>query len=154
MLDKARDNGFRFDTVQMPLNLMDAHFRSFQKQVLPVLVSEKMGVLGMKSMGSGVLLKSGAVTPQECLIYALSLPTSVVITGIDSMKVLEQNLEVARNFRPLTIQEMEVLLAKTELPAQDGKYELFKTTSHFDSTAQHPEWLGPDPERVEMLTMD
>src|SRR5205814_7572096 len=98
MLEAAREQGFRFDAVQMPLNVMDAHFRSFEKLVLPVLVSEGIGVLGMKSMGSGVLLKSNIVTPRECLQYALSLPTSVVITGIDSMAVLDQAIEIAASF--------------------------------------------------------
>ena len=151
MLSKAKECGFRFDTVQMPLNLMDAHFRSFQTHVLPVLVKENMGVLGMKSMGSGVLLKSRVVSPIECLHYALSLPTSVVITGIDSMKILEQALYAAHTFRPLTRQQVASLLAKTSKPASSGEYELFKTTSHFDSTAQHPEWLGGDSSRVKAL---
>ena len=105
MLSKARERGFRFDAVQMPLNVMDAHFRSFQTHVLPVLVKENIGVLGMKSMGSGVILKSKVVTPIECLHYALSLPTAVVITGIDSMTILEQALEAVRMFEPLTRQE-------------------------------------------------
>ena len=151
MLSMAKEHGFRFDTVQMPLNLMDAHFRSFQTHVLPVLVKENMGVLGMKSMGSSVLLKSRVVSPIECLHYALSLPTSVVITGIDSMKILEQALHAAHTFRPFTRQQVASLLAKTSKPASHGEYELFKTTSHFDSTAQHPEWLGGDSSRVKAL---
>jgi aryl-alcohol dehydrogenase-like predicted oxidoreductase len=151
MLSKAKEHGVRFDTVQMPLNLMDAHFRSFQAHVLPVLVKENIGVLGMKSMGAGVLLKSKAVTPIECLHYALSLPTSVVITGIDSMKILEQAIKAAHTFKPLTRPQIAGLLAKTSKPARDGEYELFKTTSHFDSTAQHPEWLGGESSRVKAL---
>lgn len=151
MLGKAKEHKFRFDTVQMPLNVMDAHFRSFQAHVLPVLVQEKIGVLGMKSMGSGVLLKSRIVTPIECLQYALSLPTSVVITGIDSAEILEQAFEAARTFKPLTQQQIASLLAKTSKAASQGEYELFKTTSHFDSTAQNPEWLGGDPPRVKAL---
>jgi predicted aldo/keto reductase-like oxidoreductase len=151
MLQKAKECGFRFDTVQMPLNLMDFHFRSFQANVLPVLVKEKIGVLGMKSMGSGVLLKSKVVTPLECLHYALSLPTSVVITGIDSMKILEQAFEAVRTFQPLTSAQMRTLRAKTAKAAMAGEYELFKTTSHFDSTAKNPAWLGGDPSRVKAL---
>jgi len=151
MLSKAKEHGFRFDTVQMPLNLMDAHFRSFQAHVLPVLVKENIGVLGMKSMGAGVLLKSKVVSPIECLHYALSLPTSVVITGIDSMKILEQALSAAHSFKPLTRPQIANLLAKTSKPASNGEYELFKTTSHFDSTAQHPEWLGGESSRVKAL---
>jgi len=154
MLTKAKQRGFRFDTVQMPLNVMDAHFRSFQTHVLPVLLKDKIGVLGMKSMGGGVFLKRKVVTPLECLHYALSLPTSVVITGIDSMRILEQAFEAMRTFSPLTRQQVASLLAKTSKAATDGQYELFKTTSHFDSTAQNPEWLGGEPSRVKSLASD
>lgn len=151
MLDKAKEHEFHFDTVQMPLNVMDWHFRSFEKNVLPRLVAEGIGVLGMKSMGSGPILKSGAVTPVECLQYALSLPTSVVITGIDSAKILDQAFEVAGNFQQLTEAQMNALRNKASAAARDGQYELFKTSSHFDSTAEHPEWLGDESERVKEL---
>lgn len=154
MLEKAKANNFHFDTVQMPLNLMDAHFRSFGKQVLPVLVAEGIGVLGMKSMGDGMLLKSNTVAPADYLRYALSLPTSVVITGIDSMEILDQALDVARNFRPLTDAETNALLAKTAMAAANGEFELFKTSSNFDSTASHPQWLGEDPERMKALVRE
>jgi predicted aldo/keto reductase-like oxidoreductase len=154
MLEKARRAGFHFDTVQMPLNLMDVHFRSFQTHVLPVLIKEHIGVLGMKSMGSGVLLKSGVVKPIDCLHYALSLPTSVVITGIDSQKILDQAFEAARTFHPLTREQMDALESQTLGAASEGKYELFKTTSHFDSTIKHPAWLGGDPPWVRALTGD
>src|SRR2546429_1851779 len=90
MLEVAKENGFSFDTVQMPLNVMDAHYRSFEQLLLPELVKQKIGVLGMKSMANGIILKSRTVTPVECLHYALNLPTSVVITGIDSMEILDQ----------------------------------------------------------------
>lgn len=152
MLARARAADFRFDTVQLPLNVMDAHFRSFEKQLLPLLATEGTGVLGMKSMGSGVLLKSKVVSAVECLTYSLSLPVSVVITGIDSMEILEQALQVAREFQPLSREQVASLLEKTAAAAAHGEYELFKTTSHFDSTAQHPEWLGGDPQRVKTLT--
>src|SRR6266704_3369814 len=89
-LEVAKEHGFAFDTVQMPLNVMDAHYRSFEKLVLPELVKQKIGVLGMKSMANGIILKSRTVTPIECLHYALNLPTSVVITGCDSMEILDQ----------------------------------------------------------------
>ncbi|MDP9113805.1 MAG: aldo/keto reductase [Acidobacteriota bacterium] len=151
MLATAKRHGFRFDTVQMPLNLMDTHFRSFEKQVLPELVAARIGVLSMKSMGNGVILKSGAVTAVECLHYALNLPTSVVITGIDSMKILKQALKAAETFQPLTKPEEARLRAKTAQLAVDGAYELFKTTSVFDSTAAHPEWLGEEPARTVRL---
>jgi aryl-alcohol dehydrogenase-like predicted oxidoreductase len=151
MLDVAREHGFRFDTVQMPLNLMDAHYRSFERLVLPELINDGIGVLGMKSMGNGLLLKSGTVTPMECLHYALSLPTSVVITGIDSLEVLEQAVLAARTFRPLGEDELRALRAKTAEAAARGVWELFKTTSLFDSTATHPDWLGEEPPRLRSL---
>jgi len=141
MLEMARKAGFRFDTVQMPLNVMDAHFKSFEQNVLPVLVKSGIGVLGMKSMGSGDILKSGVVNPDECLRYALSLPTSVVITGIDSKQVLAQDLKLAREFKPLTPEERQALLARTAPEAKDGKHELFKTAQKYDGTAKNPKWL-------------
>lgn len=142
MLQVAEANGFRFDTVQMPLNVMDYHFRSFAHQVLPVLVREQIGVLGMKSMGSKVILGSGVVQPIECLHYAMTLPTSVVITGIDSMPILDQAVEAVRTFKPLTLEQLGSLAERTKNAAETGKFELFKTTNHFDATAQHPQWLG------------
>jgi len=147
MLEKARQEGFRFDTVQLPLNPMDAHFRSFKSHVLPALLSDNIGVLGMKSLGSGVLLKSAAVTATECLHYALTLPTSVVITGIDSMEILNQALAGARTFTPLTADQMNSILEKTAELARTGEYELFKTSTHFDSTIENPEWLGEESPR-------
>ena len=148
MLEIAKENGFSFDTVQMPLNVMDAHYRSFEKLVLPELVKQKIGVLGMKSMANGIILKSRTVTPIECLHYALSLPTSVVITGCDSMEILDQALDAVRSFRPLTAPKRRALLAKTKRAAADGEFELFKTSSIFDSTATHPDWLGEEPRRI------
>ena len=145
MLEVAAAHDFVFDTVQMPLNLLDAHFRSFEQLVLPVLVQRGIGVLGMKSMGDGNLLRSGVVTPIECLRYALSLPTSVVITGMESLELLDQALEAMRTFRPLTRDEREALLARTEAVAATGDFEPFKTTALFDGTAEHPEWLGAEP---------
>ncbi len=145
MLEVAAQHGFRFDTVQMPLNVMDAHFRSFAHQVVPVLVKEKIGVLGMKSMGDGLLLKSKTVTAVECLHYAMTLPTSTVITGIDSLKILKQDLDAVKTFEPLTEKQLAALLAKTAKAASEGRFERFKTTNGFDGTAQHPQWLGePD----------
>lgn len=151
MLDTAARHGFHFDTVQMPLNVMDAHFRSFGKLVLPRLVEQKIGVLGMKSMGDTIILKSGAVTATECLHYALNLPTSVVITGIDSPQILQQALDAVKTFKPMNQEQVNALLARTAKYAADGKYELFKTSSHFDSTAYHPEWLGGQSPQVEQL---
>jgi uncharacterized protein len=147
----AAVHGFHFDAVQMPLNVMDAHFRSFAHLVLPELVKEEIGVLGMKSMGDGVILKSKTVSPIECLHYALSLPTSVVITGIDKPEILEQAFEAAKTFQPMSREQIAQLLAKTKEVAAAGKYELFKTSSHFDSTAKHPDWLGGDAPDVQRL---
>ena len=142
MLETAARHHFRFDTVQMPLNVMDAHFESFEKKVLPALVRDGIGVLGMKSMGDRIILGSGTVTPIECLHYAMNLPTSVVITGCDSMQVLEQALTAARTFRPMTAEQKEALLARTARAAASGEYELYKTTHKHDGTYQNPEWLG------------
>ncbi|BAY17971.1 twin-arginine translocation pathway signal [Anabaenopsis circularis NIES-21] len=142
MLDVAAQNNFRFDTVQMPLNVMDAHFRSFESQVLPRLVKDGIGVLGMKSMGDQNILKSNTVKPIECLHYAMNLPTSTVITGIESMKILDQAFEAARTFQPMNQAQVQELLNRTRQAAAKGQYELFKTTSQFDSTALNPEWLG------------
>jgi aryl-alcohol dehydrogenase-like predicted oxidoreductase len=141
MLAAAEKHGFAFDTVQMPLNPMDPHYESFEERVLPELVHKKIGVLGMKSMGSGILLQSKVVTPVECLRYALSLPTSVVITGIDDEKILDQALEVGTTFQPMTADEKRDLLARTAPVAKEGSFEKFKTSDFFDSTAKHPEWL-------------
>lgn len=142
MLDTAAAHNFKFDTVQMPLNVMDAHFRSFEKQVLPRLVQEGIGVLGMKSMGDPFILASNTVTAIECLHYSLNLPTSVVITGIETMERLDQAFEVARTFKPMTKMQVDALLARTAAAAKTGKYELFKTDMRFDGTAQNPQWLG------------
>jgi aryl-alcohol dehydrogenase-like predicted oxidoreductase len=145
MLEVAAEHEFRFDTAQMPLNVMDAHFRSFAHLVVPMLVKEGIGVLGMKSMADGGILKSKTVTPVECLHYAMTLPTSTVITGIDSMKILRQALEAVKNFKPLTEKELADLLARTAKAAAQGRFERFKTTNGFDGTAKNPAWLGePD----------
>jgi len=142
MLDVAARHGFRFDAVQMPLNPMDAHFRSFQHDVVPRLAADGVAVLGMKSMGDGVLLRSGTVTPVECLRWAMSLPAATVITGIDRQELLDQACRVAREFTPLTVAEREAILAKTATAAADGRYELFKTSQRFDATAKNPDYLG------------
>jgi aryl-alcohol dehydrogenase-like predicted oxidoreductase len=142
MLEHAKSRDFHFDTVQMPLNVMDAHFRSFQKEVLPILVKENIGVLGMKSLGSGMILRSKTVKPIECLHYALNLPTSVVITGMENMDNVDQALEAVRTFKPMSAEAVSALLARTAEAAAQGRYELFKTNAQFDGTAHHPEWLG------------
>ena len=151
MLEVAREHGFAFDTAQMPLNVMDAHYRSFERLVVPELVKQGIGVLGMKSLANGVILRSGTVSAIECLHYALHLPTSVVITGMESMENLEQALEAARTFEPMTQAQVDALLAKTAGAATRGEFEPFKTTSIFDATATHPEWLGEEPDRVKQV---
>jgi predicted aldo/keto reductase-like oxidoreductase len=146
-LEVALEHGVTFDAVQMPLNVMDAHFRSFERQVLPHLVRQRVGVLGMKCMANGRILQSKTVSATECLHYALNLPTSVVITGCDSMETLDQACEAARTFRPMGAADVASLLARTREAAMTGEYELFKTTSIFDGTAQNPSWLGEEPKR-------
>jgi len=142
MLDVAAQHNFRFDACQMPLNVLDYHFRSFTHDVVPRLVKEGTAVLGMKPMAFGNILKAGVATPIECLHYALNLPTSVVINGCDSMERLDQALEAVRTFKPLGSAQLSAILAKTKQVALTGAYEPFKTTAVFDGTAQHPEWLG------------
>lgn len=149
MLEVARENDFRFDTIQMPLNVMDAHYRSFEKMVLPELVRANIGVLGMKPLANGNILKSKTVSPIECLHYVMNLPTDVVITGCESMEDLKQALTAARTFKPLSDDEVNDLLGKTARAASRGTYELFKTTSIYDGTASHPEWLGEEPKEVQ-----
>jgi aryl-alcohol dehydrogenase-like predicted oxidoreductase len=151
MLDVAQENGFHFDTAQMPLNVMDAHFRSFGKLVVPRLVEEGVGILGMKSMANGIILKSKTVTPIECLHYALSLPTSVVITGIDSMKILNQAFTALRTFPKFTDADRAAILDRTRKAAAKGKWEPFKTSSIFDGTATNVKWLGEEPPRLQNL---
>jgi len=151
MLEVAAKHGFHFDTVQMPLNVMDAHFRSFGQLVVPEAVKQGIGILGMKSMGDSVILKSQIVTPMECLHYALNLPTSVVITGIDKQQVLDQAFEAAKTFHLMDEQQVASLIAKTQQVAMTGRYELFKTSAHFDSTAKHPDWLGGENPDVQKL---
>lgn len=151
MLEVASENGFTFDAVQMPLNVMDAHYRSFEKIVLPRLVEEDIGVLAMKTMANGLILESNTVSAIECLQYAMNLPTSVVITGCESMEDLEQALTAARTFQPMTEEQVKDLLSRTAQAASRGEYELFKTTSVYDGTASHPEWLGEEPPEVQRV---
>ena len=142
MLATAAQHHFSFDTVQLPLNVMDAHFDSFEKKVVPVLVKNGIGILGMKPMGDHFILDTKTATPAECLHYAMNLPTSVVITGCDSPRILDQAIQAARSFKPMAESEVSALLAKTAEAAQAGKYELYKTSHHFDGTVANPQWLG------------
>jgi uncharacterized protein len=151
MMDVAQQHGFHFDTVQMPLNIMDAHFRSFSQLVVPQAVKQQIGVLGMKSFGSGVILKSGVVEPIDCLHYSLNLPLSVLITGINTQQLLDQAFAAVKSFKPMDEATVSALISKTQEVALNGKYELFKTTAHFDTTARHPDWLGSDSPAVQHL---
>jgi predicted aldo/keto reductase-like oxidoreductase len=141
-LELADKHKFRFDAVQMPLNVMDAHFRSFEKKVLPVLVKDDIGVLGMKALGFGTIPRSGTANATECLQYAMNLPVSTVITGMDSMRTLDQGIEAARTFKPMTQEQVSALLARTAEMAASGNCEQFKTTSQFDATTKNPDWTG------------
>ena len=142
MLATASKRSFTFDAVQMPLNVMDAHFHSFEKKVLPFLLKHDIGVLGMKPMGDHIILESKTATPVECLHYAMNLPTSVVITGCDSQTILQQALQAARSFQPLNATEVAALLTKTAKAAEAGQFELYKTSHDFDGTYANPQWLG------------
>jgi aryl-alcohol dehydrogenase-like predicted oxidoreductase len=133
--------GFDWDAVQLPLNCVDRHHRSFEARVLPALVERGIGVLGMKPLAAGEAVRAGVATAEECLRYALSLPTSVVITGCDSLPILEQALRVWRAFTPLTPAEMAALRERAADRARDGVLEGYKTTGRFDGTTANPHWL-------------
>ena len=152
MLSMAAEHDFLFDSVQMPLNVMDAHFRSFAHGVLPYLVQNGIAVLGMKTFGDSVLLKSEApIQPLEYLHYALNLPTSVVITGMENQRDLDQAFEATRTFQPMGKDKVAELLGRSRPYAMQGKYELFKTSSTFDGTAKNAKWLGGDVASVQKL---
>lgn len=154
MLEVAAKHGFRFDAVLMPSNLMDAHFRSFARMVMPKLVDQKIAIQTMKPFcgGDGIILKSGAIqNPIDCLHYALNLPTDVVITGIDKPEILDQAFQAAKTFKRLDEEQFASLIAKTSGIAPTGEYELFKVSAHFDGTARHPDWLGGDDPAVQKL---
>ena len=142
MLEIAKQHDFHFDTLQMPVNVMDAHFRSFGKNVIPVANEQGVAVLAMKTLAGRAILQSHTATAVECLRYALSQPVSVVITGMDSMPILQQGLSVASNFKPMSASETAALLARTKDAAMTGQYEAFKTTARVDGTARNPDWLG------------
>src|SRR5580692_352679 len=146
MIQLAEKNNFKFDTVQMPVNVLDAGFRSFSREGIPVALQKNIAVLAMKSIGDKHILESKTVTPIECLHYSLSTPASVVITGIDSMPILDQAFEAAKTSKDVSKSDIAAILQKTATVAADGKFEPFKTSQVFDSTAAHPEWLGYNPQ--------
>ncbi len=151
MLEVAKENGFKFDTAQMPVNVMDAHFRSFSKLVVPELVKQGIGVLAMKTLANGSIVKSKTVTPIEAIQYALNLPVSVAICGIDSLEILDQAIEAAKTFKPFSEEQLKALLAKTAKAAARGEFEPFKTSSIYDGTAQNQAWLGEEPEYLKAI---
>jgi aryl-alcohol dehydrogenase-like predicted oxidoreductase len=132
---------FAWDTVQMPLNCLDAHFNSFERRVLPALVARGIGVLGMKPLAGSQILQTGAATAEECLRYALSLPTSVVITGCETPEQVDQALRVGDSFTPMTDAERTDLLNRTAPHAHQGRFERYKTTDQHDGTKKNPHWL-------------
>jgi aryl-alcohol dehydrogenase-like predicted oxidoreductase len=142
MIELAQQHGFTFDTVQMPLNVFDAHYASFERNVIPVAQQHDMGILAMKTFGDKNLLESGVVDPIDMLHYGLNLPTSVVITGIDSPQILDQAINAATTFKPLSAEKVAEILARSAPLARDGSYERYKTSHFFDSTVQNPSWLG------------
>jgi uncharacterized protein len=136
--------------VQMPLNCFDATFKSFERDVLPVVNGRGIAALGMKSMGGeGDAVKKKVVTPQEALRYAMSLPVTATISGIDSMPVLKQNLAVARDFVPMTPDEMDELRERVKEHAADGRFELYKTTAKFDGPPGRKQHGFPSQEKLE-----
>ncbi len=140
---------FPFDAVQMPLNALDATFKSFEQQVLPEANKRGIAVLGMKSLGgSGEIVSHGALTAQDGLRYAMSLPVATTISGMDSLGVLEQNLQVARGFKPLTAEAMQSLRESARMFAADGRYELFKTTTKYDGKVGREQHHYPPTEKL------
>jgi aryl-alcohol dehydrogenase-like predicted oxidoreductase len=142
-------HNFPFDTVQMPLNCCDATFRSFETHVLPEATRRGIAVLGMKSLGgSGELVRHGAVTPEEGLRYAMSLPVATTISGVDTMQVLDQNLKVAVNFQPLDEAQMKSLRDQCRFLASDGRLELFKMTTKYDGKVGREQHHFPSTEEL------
>jgi len=134
IMKQMLSQGFPYDAVLMPLNALDAHYLSFEKEILPICQQQGITVLGMKSFADGSIFASGAgISPQEALRYAMSLPVATVVSGMDSLDVLHQNLAVAQDFKPLTDDERASILARTALPAARGEFELFKTARKFDA---------------------
>jgi aryl-alcohol dehydrogenase-like predicted oxidoreductase len=150
-LEVADSYGHKLETAQLPVNVMDAHYRSFSKLVVPELNQRKMGVLAMKTMANGIILRSKTATPLECLHYAMNQPVSVVIAGIDDLKVLDQALEAVRTFQDVKKKDIDSILAKTKDAAKRGEFEPFKTSSIFDGTAENLKWIGKEPKRLQKL---
>lgn len=150
-LEVAESYSVRLDAAQMPVNVMDAHYRSFSKLVVPQLVKRKMGVLAMKTLANGIILKSKTASAIECLHYAMSQPVSVLIAGIDSPKILDQAFEAVRTFQNIKKKDIDAILLKTKEAARRGDFEPFKTSTIFDGTAKNPEWIGEERKRLQNL---
>ena len=142
MIRLADQYGVTFDTVQMPLNVMDAHYDSFQHNVLPVALEKNMGVIAMKCFGDNFILQSKTVTPVEALHYTMNLPISTLVVGCEWIGYLQQALDAVRTFRPLTETQVAAILAKTAEAAKGGQFEYYKTRDTFDGTARNLKWLG------------
>jgi diketogulonate reductase-like aldo/keto reductase len=142
MFEVADAHHFHFDTVQMPLNVMDAHYNSFEQQVVPVALAHHTAIFGMKTFGDPFILESGVASPMEMLHYSMSLPTTLQVLGIDSMKILKQSLDAVKTYAPLTIAQRAAILGKSLKVAADGSTERYKVSHHFDGTINHPQWLG------------
>jgi len=151
MLEVATDHGVVFDAVQMPINVMDVHFRSFRHLVVPELRKRNIGILGMKCFADSVILKSNIVSARECLHYSLNQPVSVQITGIDKPEILDQAIEAAGSYTQVTEQQLDAIVAKTAQSASRGDWELFKTSDRFDSTAKNLKWLGGETAHVKAV---
>jgi predicted aldo/keto reductase-like oxidoreductase len=144
-----RKRDYVFDTCQLPLNCFDASFRSFEEQVLPVLVRRGIAAIGMKSLGSdGRQVKDKVVTAEEALRYAMSLPVATTVSGIDSMKVLRQNLRIAQGFKPMSPRQMNALRKRVRAEAEDGRYELYKTTATHDGKVGRKQHHFPSDEEL------
>jgi hypothetical protein len=141
MFQVAAQHDFHFDTVQMPVNVMDAHFDSFQQMIFPIAQARKTAVLAMKTFGDTFIVDTKIVSPIEMLHYGMSQPVALVITGCDRMPILQQALEAVRTYQPMAPADQQALLAKTAAIGATGKTEKYKVSHHFDSTMQHPGYL-------------
>lgn len=142
MFEVAAANDFVFDTVQMPINIMDAHFQSFERNVIPVAQKTDTAILAMKTFGDGQILESRVAGPLQMLYYSMNLPVATVITGIDSAATLNQAVEAAISFRPMSDAQIASILARSAPLSVDGALEPYKTTDDLDATVAHPEWMG------------
>ena len=142
MLKTAEAHQFTFDTVQMPLNVMDAHYDSFHQNVLPVALEKNMGVIAMKCFGDNFIMQSKTVTPFEAFHYTMNLPISTLVVGCEWIGYVRQALEAVRTYRPMTETQVAAILAKTVEAAKGGQFEYYKTRDTFDGTSRNLKWLG------------